>query len=120
MTGITTTLNSAPKFAPGPSDDIVLLCPVCREADLSHGRVDVYDRNEDEAVVSMTAVTGRRAVSARVPNEGSGNPSARRHGLTIEFHCESCGEPMTAEEIYRREHTAWLASVEAQRKTRAA
>ena len=107
-------MNPIPEFGPGPSDDVVLFCPRCGGLDLRHSRVDVYDRGEDEAVVMQTVlINGRQTVSAGVPNEGSGNPSARRHGLTIEFRCELCDEPVTLTVAQHKGQTSmrWSAPV---------
>ena len=72
-----------------------LLCPRCGADNLHHGDVEVFDRSEDEEQILKTVATGHSAQLTSVPNAGSGNPSARRHGLRIGFSCEQCGdEPM--------------------------
>jgi len=89
-----------------------LPCPCCGElCGLHHTGVDVYERNEDSEYVTKTEVrslvdqcdivseeiSGPSSVShqlnvSHIKNEGSGNPSARRHGLAIHFYCEHCGD----------------------------
>src|SRR5262245_44851146 len=59
-----------------------LACPRCGEQYLHHGRVTVYDRSEDEPKLTKTVVD--RGVTVKtIHARGSGNPSARRHGLAI-------------------------------------
>jgi hypothetical protein len=73
-------------------DDGLLRCPRCSDCApsyLHHGDVTVYVRAEDEATTVKTIVrtTGESSI---VPSRLSGNPSSRRHGLTIIFECEQC------------------------------
>lgn len=73
-------------------DDGSLTCPRCKDryaSYLHHGAVTVYDRNEDEVMTVKTRVK-TTGVSSIVPSCQSGNPSSRRHGVTIEFQCEHC------------------------------
>ncbi len=67
--------------------DGLLLCPRCHGEYLHHSRVDIYDRSED-------AGTGTHVVAGvefpRTDGDMAGNPSARRHGLTVWFWCEFC------------------------------
>lgn len=81
-----------------------LCCPACNEAYLHHWHASVFDRTEDaplvfrvevmtqgEGPVGRDEIKHRTAVRAEVvPAEGSGNPSRRRHGITISFWCELC------------------------------
>jgi hypothetical protein len=68
-----------------------LLCPRCDADYLHHGKVVFYDRAEDADTVTRITVEGNDIeVVHRVPN--SGNPSRRRHGMTIEFMCEQCSD----------------------------
>ena len=73
-------------------DEGLLKCPRCKGDYLHHMTVKVFDRGEDAKRVDVTTL-GIDGLSRRtVPSEGSGNPSCRRDGLTIEFWCEECGE----------------------------
>jgi hypothetical protein len=65
--------------------------PDCEADLLHHSRVAVYDRNEDEFVITHTLVERGCVTSTRTSNERSGNPSDRRDGIAIQFYCEGCG-----------------------------
>lgn len=68
-----------------------LHCPRCGADTLHHGEVVVYDRAEDQPTCVKTSIfAGQVSVDPRASN--ALNPSSRRHGLTIQFACESCGE----------------------------
>tara|TARA_Y100000310_G_C20667393_1_gene808356 strand:- start:1894 stop:2217 length:324 start_codon:yes stop_codon:yes gene_type:complete len=69
-----------------------LECPSCHEnySYLHHETVEVFDPAQEDA---------EEGLHVRVPGEGEqvyidrnldGNPSLRRHGLTISFYCETC------------------------------
>lgn len=69
-----------------------LCCPRCGADNLHHSTVTVFDGgSEDPQTVVRTTVYGGSTKMECVPEKGSGNPSARRHGLTIKFWCEGCG-----------------------------
>ena len=70
-------------------DATLLLCPRCGGDYLHHGQVEVFARTEDAAVGLHTTTS---AGDVRVDRDLSGNPSARRHGVTIAFSCELCDE----------------------------
>jgi hypothetical protein len=66
-----------------------LVCPRCGEGCLHHSRVVVFDRRQDDVKLTKTVVD--RGVTVKtIRAQGSGNPSYRRHGLVIQFWCESC------------------------------
>jgi hypothetical protein len=69
-----------------------LLCPRCDGEYLHQERVTVYDRNEDSRTITKIGVSRAYVEFECVVNGGSGNPSARRDGLAIQFICELCGE----------------------------
>lgn len=73
--------------------DGVLVCPVCGNEYLHHGKIDVFSRNEDEKKCVHTTVNHQDTVVT--VDEGKENPSSRRGGLTIRFCCESCLEAST-------------------------
>lgn len=64
-----------------------LLCPSCGNNYLHHDRVEVFERSEDETQGLHVSVSEGKAT---LDNALSGNPSARRHGLSIHFWCEGC------------------------------
>lgn len=65
----------------------LLLCPRCGGPNLHHGPVDVYECREDRPGLHASIGGGKVAVDENM----SGNPSSRRHGLTIGVECEHCG-----------------------------
>lgn len=76
----------------GPASE--LACPGCGGNHIHHGVVTVFSRYEDQERTVVTTVTpaDREApsVTSIETNVGDGNPSSRRHGLTIQFTCEEC------------------------------
>ena len=64
-----------------------LHCPACDDFYLHQGRVDIFNREEDASDGTHVTVTGDDVQTNR---NLSGNPSSRRHGLTIHFTCENC------------------------------
>jgi hypothetical protein len=81
---------STPKFDELMDGVAVLKCPSCDGNDMHQGLVRVFNRDEDADSVDMTIVDDDVSTFHRIPSQGSGNPSSRRHGLTIEFYCEAC------------------------------
>lgn len=66
-----------------------LACPICGEdGGLHHGRIVVFDRAEDDPHILRTIVDDEAVQTAVVTNKDSGNPSLRRHGMTVDFSCE--------------------------------
>ena len=70
-----------------------LMCPRCGGDYTHQGRVSVFDRREDAELVSVTVVEDGLSATHLRPSNGSGNPSARRHAVTIKFYCELCDDP---------------------------
>lgn len=70
-----------------------LICPVCKEPNLHHTSVHVWERDtEDSDKGRYTRADGASsAVYSSAPMEG--NPSPRRNGMTIMFFCEHCHLP---------------------------
>lgn len=64
-----------------------LLCPACGDSYLHHDGVEVFECDEDATTGVHVSVSGGKA---QVDNVLEGNPSARRHGLTVHFSCEGC------------------------------
>lgn len=70
--------------------DNALCCPACGNNYLHQGRVTAFNRNEDDQLTHRVDVDYNNITAVTVPSEGSGNPSPRRHGLVVEFRCETC------------------------------
>jgi hypothetical protein len=96
---------SAPQFDYRMVDMAVLKCPSCGGNDLHHGLIKIFDRDEDDEFVTLTTMKDGLTTAGRIPSQGSGNPSSRRHGLTIDFWCEACeGETFT---LGIAQHKGW-------------
>jgi hypothetical protein len=89
----TTTLPTV-ELAPGCGIGQELRCPRCGYTDLHHGRVTIFDRNEDAEMTVVTTVAGGLAEAHLLPSDTAGNPSFRRDGLAIAFACEGCGDDL--------------------------
>lgn len=85
--------------------DGVLACPRCNAEDgaLHHVDVTAFDRFEDAIWTTVTTVRQGLVSSQRIPSIDCGNPSSRRHGLSIGFWCEQCGK-----EQWGTRATMWL------------
>jgi|10_taG_2_1085330.scaffolds.fasta_scaffold70374_2 hypothetical protein len=71
-------------------DEQVLVCPGCGIECLHVHKTFNYSRGEDNEKVQRTTQDSAGNVKIEnVENEGSGNPSARRDGLKIQFYCEA-------------------------------
>lgn len=67
----------------------VLQCPCCQKGEyLTHSTIDVFQRHEDEEECLHTRTDG--FVTTTKKTKGRGNPSSRRHGLSVELICEMC------------------------------
>ncbi len=67
-----------------------LCCPHCGGNYLHQSTVLVYNRREDEDKVTRTIINQGAISSTTIDNDTSGNPSRRRHALTVFFECEFC------------------------------
>ena len=68
-----------------------LRCPACGDEYLHQGAVHCWDRFVDEIGAKGTHLTvGTHSVS--FDTDQSENPSNRRHGVAIDFHCERCDD----------------------------
>ena len=65
----------------------LLLCPACGFNHLHHEKVDVFERTEDETSCLHVSVSDAKVT---IDKDLEGNPSSRRHGMTIQFWCEEC------------------------------
>ena len=68
----------------------ILCCPSCHATWLHQRNTTIFVRQEDAKTTTVVAQNGDTAQVAKFPSADTCNPSARRHGLTIEFECESC------------------------------
>lgn len=64
-----------------------LHCPACDGFYLHQGKVEIFNRSEDADEGTHVSVDGTEVKTDR---NLAGNPSGRRHGLTIHFSCENC------------------------------
>ena len=83
----------------------VLLCPVCGEEYLHQGKIEVFERSEDDVFGTHTMVNGPCTNVCHDSLEG--NPSARRQGLIIHFLCEGCGH-IYVMEIYQHKGLTFM------------
>lgn len=65
-----------------------LECPSCGSRYLSHKKIKIFERKEDEELGLHIEVEG---MSVSADQDLFGNPSSRRNGLMIQFQCEECG-----------------------------
>jgi hypothetical protein len=64
-----------------------LICPSCGNIYLHHDRVEVFEREQDMRAGVHVIVAGGKLEH---DDNLTGNPSPRRHGLTVHFRCEDC------------------------------
>lgn len=83
-----------------------LLCPGCNGVNLHHHKVEVFERDAEDAS------TGRRvtveAYQVSVTGDMTGNPSARRDGMRVAFWCETCSA-LSELTIVQHKGTTYLA-----------
>jgi len=58
---------------------------------LHQGNITIFQRSEDASITTMIAQDGKTVQVSDFPSDDTCNPSPRRHGLILEFSCESCG-----------------------------
>jgi hypothetical protein len=66
-------------------------CPRCGGEYLHHTGALFFERGEDQPSVVKIEVAG--ATTTTSIDSGAGNPSSRRHGMSIKFDCEACSTP---------------------------
>ena len=64
----------------------------CGSEYLHQRNVTIFHRGEDGDSVTVIAQDGDKVETSKFPNDDTCNPSPRRHGLIIEFECESCSQ----------------------------
>ncbi len=67
-----------------------LLCPRCGGHQITHIGATFFERDEDAPQEVVTAVQGQTTSVSVQSATGTLNPSARRHGVLMHFHCEAC------------------------------
>jgi hypothetical protein len=73
------------------SDDVgdgTLHCPSCGSINLHHFAVDVFNRDSEDCEKGLH--TRLMQGDVNVDRSMKGNPSDRRDGITVWFHCELC------------------------------
>jgi len=75
---------------------VQVLCPNGHDT-VHHSRIDVWERGEDETrglhvSVGEDGVHVDPKADVEHRQGQAGNPSPRRHGLTVWFWCEQCGK----------------------------
>ena len=76
----------------------------CGSDYLHQGNVTVFQRDEDNAFTTIIAQDGDTAQVSVFPSQDTCNPSPRRHGLILEFHCESCGQDGKVQQLAIFQH----------------
>lgn len=74
-----------PKFNMDEGKELV--CPSCGFHCLHHDKVEVFECTEDASHGVHVTVCDNKAT---MDTSLEGNPSPRRHGLSIHFWCEGC------------------------------
>lgn len=82
-------------FGPNPADVDAgfhgqLRCK-CGSEYLHQGNITLFERGEDGDTTTVIAQDGKTVQVSDFPSDDTCNPSPRRHGLILEFLCESCG-----------------------------
>ncbi len=70
------------------SDTPTLVCPGCGGDYLHQGNVEVFQPSHEDAIHGLHTIVGS-AITA-IDGDLANNPSRRRDGLIIWFHCEMC------------------------------
>jgi len=73
-------------------DHNTLLCPSCGGINLYHEKIEVFSREEDSLKGLHTTIEN---TFPNVNTDLRENPSSRRDGMLIHFHCENCGDEST-------------------------
>jgi len=68
-------------------DDNILICPECKGINLHQDTVSVYNCYEDKDEGTHVDIDWD---NISIDKSMIGNPSPRRHGLSIHFSCETC------------------------------
>jgi len=69
-------------------EDKALCCPSCGERYLHHDKVEVFERDREDADTGISVSVSKK--KAKIGRSQGGNPSSRRDGIGIRFWCETC------------------------------
>lgn len=84
-------------------DDHMLKCK-CGSINLHQRTIGIYNCHEDQSTGTHVEVDWDKVT---VDKSMVGNPSPRRHGISISFECEQCGdEPIL--NIYQHKGTTYM------------
>lgn len=61
-------------------------CPVCADTYTHQGKIEIFERGEDETIGNHVQVFND---NIQVDRDLTGNPSPRRQGVSIHFKCET-------------------------------
>jgi len=73
-----------------------VVCPYCAEKNngndyfLHHGKIEIFSRGEDDDIGMYISHDSSGHLTVDSKSTLDGNPSPRRHGLSITFSCENC------------------------------
>jgi hypothetical protein len=81
-----------------------LECPICKTEYLHQGKVEVFDRSEDEFGAHIRTVAGNGRTM--MDRDMTMNPSPRRQGLRVHFECESGCRPVL--NMFQHKGTTYL------------
>lgn len=76
-------------------DSQTLICPHCGVFYLHHGKIEVYDRDEDDLVSLKVTIGSPLKTATCAIVDSLENPSKRRDGMRIHFWCEGCDKQPT-------------------------
>jgi len=95
------------KIPNGFNGSLDLECPRCGGNYMHQGEVDIYFRAEDAATGNHVCINPD---STTIDTNVIGNPSTRRHGMTIDFECENCPEKLCLAVVQHKGQTFiyWL------------
>jgi hypothetical protein len=95
---------------PGEINYQLVHCEGCGHDCTHHGRVEVYNRTQEDAPIGLAiTIDGQSTMERRGTSGADGNPSSRRNGLRIVLSCEDC-EAVTALEIVQHKGGTFISS----------
>lgn len=89
-----------------------LECKCGGGGNLHQGNVTIFERTEDANKIAVIAQDGPTAQVSEFPAQDTCNPSPRRHGMLIEFHCEQCPDEQFRLAIFQHKGATYMEWVE--------
>lgn len=89
-----------------------LSCPCGSGGNLHQGNVTIFACGEDANKTVVIAQDGPTAQVSEFPSADTCNPSPRRHGMLIEFHCEQCSDQTYRLAIFQHKGNTFVEWVE--------